>query len=70
VPLVRSVAKGPVDVSVTMGGERKAWKQGEEIAIRATLIGDHLTVKDAPVVFAGYGVKAPSATGTTSRAWT
>jgi Zn-dependent M28 family amino/carboxypeptidase len=59
VPLVRSVAKGPVSVSVRMGGETVAWKQGEEIAIRATLIGDHLSVKDAPVVFAGYGVKAP-----------
>ena len=59
VPLVRSVTKGPVAISVTAGGETKAWTQGEQVAIRATLIGDHLTVKDAPVVFAGYGVKAP-----------
>jgi Zn-dependent M28 family amino/carboxypeptidase len=59
VPLVRSVTKGPVNVSVTAGGETKAWTQGQEIAIRATMIGDHLTVKDAPVVFVGYGVKAP-----------
>jgi len=59
VPLVRSATKGPVNVSVTMGGETKAWTQGQDIAIRATLIGDRLTVKDAPVVFIGYGVKAP-----------
>ncbi|HEX7943207.1 MAG TPA: peptidase M20, partial [Phenylobacterium sp.] len=59
VPLVRSVAKGPVTVSVHMGGQDVSWKQGEEIAVRATLIGDRLSVKDAPVVFAGYGVKAP-----------
>ena len=59
VPLVRSVAKGPVTVTVHMGGQDVAWKQGEEIAVRATLIGDRLSVKDAPVVFAGYGVKAP-----------
>jgi Zn-dependent M28 family amino/carboxypeptidase len=59
VPLVRSATKGPVNVSVTAGGQTKAWTQGQEIAIRATMIGDHLTVKDAPVVFVGYGVKAP-----------
>ncbi|MBU1378909.1 MAG: M28 family peptidase [Alphaproteobacteria bacterium] len=59
VPLVRSATKGPVNVSVKLGGETKTWKQGEDIAIRATMIGDHLTVKDAPVVFVGYGVKAP-----------
>jgi Zn-dependent M28 family amino/carboxypeptidase len=59
VPLVRSATKGPVAVSVTMGGETRTWTQGEEIAIRATMIGDRLTVKDAPVVFVGYGVSAP-----------
>lgn len=59
VPLVRSATKGPVAVSVTMGSETRTWTQGEEIAIRATMIGDRLTVKDAPVVFIGYGVSAP-----------
>ncbi len=59
VPLVRSATKGPVAVSVTMGGQTRTWTQGEEIAIRATMIGDRLTVKDAPVVFVGYGVSAP-----------
>ena len=37
VPLVRSVTKGPVKVSVSMGGKTESWKQGEEIAIRAVL---------------------------------
>jgi Zn-dependent M28 family amino/carboxypeptidase len=60
VPLARFATKGPVAVSVTMGGQTKPWTQGEEIAIRAAQTGvDHLTVKDAPVVFAGYGVAAP-----------
>lgn len=59
VPLVRSATKGPVAVSVNMGGETRTWTQGEQIAIRATMIGDRLTVKDAPVVFVGYGVSAP-----------
>ncbi len=59
VPLSRSVTKGPVAVSVTAAGKTQTWTQGEEVAIRATQIGDHLTVKDAPVVFVGYGIKAP-----------
>ncbi|WP_296596561.1 M28 family metallopeptidase, partial [Phenylobacterium sp.] len=59
VPLVRSATKGPVNASVTVNGQTTAWTQGEQIAVRATMIGDHLTVKDAPVVFVGYGVKAP-----------
>jgi Zn-dependent M28 family amino/carboxypeptidase len=60
VPLARFATKGPVEVSVTAGGATKAWTQGQEIAIRAAQTGvDHLTVKDAPVVFVGYGIKAP-----------
>ncbi|MBI1200278.1 MAG: M28 family peptidase [Phenylobacterium sp.] len=60
VPLARFVTKGPVNVSVTENGETKTWTQGDQIAIRAAQTGvDHLTIKDAPVVFVGYGVKAP-----------
>jgi hypothetical protein len=60
VPLARFVTQGPVAVSVTENGETKTWTQGDQIAIRAAQTGvDHLTVKDAPVVFVGYGVKAP-----------
>ncbi|HVI34511.1 M28 family metallopeptidase [Phenylobacterium sp.] len=60
VPLARFTTKGPVNVSVKAGGETQAWAQGEQIAIRAAQTGiDRLTVKDAPVVFVGYGVTAP-----------
>lgn len=60
VPLARFTTKGPVNVSVKAGGETQAWTQGEQIAIRAAQTGiDRLTVKDAPVVFVGYGVTAP-----------
>jgi len=60
VPLARFTTKGPVAVSVTAAGETKTWTQGSEIAIRAAQTGvDHLTIKDAPIVFVGYGVKAP-----------
>ncbi|WP_374472445.1 M28 family metallopeptidase [Phenylobacterium sp.] len=60
VPLARFATKGPVNVSVKAGGETQTWTQGEQIAIRAAQTGvDRLTVKDAPVVFVGYGVTAP-----------
>jgi Zn-dependent M28 family amino/carboxypeptidase len=60
VPLARFETKGPVNVSVSMGGRIQAWTQGEQIAIRAAQTGvNRLVVKDAPVVFVGYGVKAP-----------
>jgi Zn-dependent M28 family amino/carboxypeptidase len=60
VPLARFTTQGPVKVSVTAGGETQTWTQGDEVAIRAAQTGiSHLSVKDAPVVFVGYGVKAP-----------
>src|SRR3990167_3144819 len=60
VPLARFETKGPVSVSITSGGATQSWTQGEEIAIRAAQTGvDHVSVKDAPIVFVGYGVTAP-----------
>jgi Zn-dependent M28 family amino/carboxypeptidase len=60
VPLARFAIRGPVSASVAAGGRAQALTQGEEIALRATQTGvDRLTVKNAPVVFVGYGVKAP-----------
>ncbi|HEY8002954.1 MAG TPA: M28 family metallopeptidase [Phenylobacterium sp.] len=60
VPLAEFDIKGPVAVSVKAGGDTLTWKQGQEVAIRAPETGaTHIAVKDAPVVFVGYGVKAP-----------
>ena len=60
VPLARFDTEGPVAVSVTAAGKTQAWAQGEQIAIRAAQTGiSRLTVKDAPIVFLGYGVTAP-----------
>jgi Zn-dependent M28 family amino/carboxypeptidase len=60
VPLARFRTVGPVAVSVTENGRTKTWSQGEQIAIRAAQTGQkQLTVKNAPIVFVGYGVKAP-----------
>ncbi|MDB5424849.1 MAG: peptidase [Phenylobacterium sp.] len=60
VPLARFRTEGPVAVSVSAGGKTETWSQGEQIAIRAAQTGiRRLTIKNAPVVFVGYGVTAP-----------
>ena len=60
VPLAQFDNKDPIKVSVTVNGQVQTWTQGDQIAIRAPQTGvDHVTVKDVPVVFVGYGVKAP-----------
>ncbi|MBS0363816.1 MAG: peptidase M20, partial [Proteobacteria bacterium] len=60
VPLAEFDIAGPVSFTVKAAGQTESWKQGEQIAIRAPETGvDHIDIKDAPVVFVGYGVKAP-----------
>ena len=59
VPLAQFDITGPIAVSVTSAGRTQGWKQGVEIAIRAPQTGaTRIDIKDAPVVFVGYGVKA------------
>ncbi|THD82529.1 MAG: M28 family peptidase [Phenylobacterium sp.] len=60
VPLAEFQTEGPVVTRIAAGGETLTFKQGEEVALRAAQTGQtHLAIKDAPVVFIGYGVKAP-----------
>ena len=60
VPLARFATQGPVSVGVNVDGQAQSWTQGEQIAIRAAQTGDErITIKDAPIVFVGYGVTAP-----------
>ena len=60
VPLAQFDITGPIKAGVTVGGQVQAWTQGQEVAIRATQTGArHVGIKDAPVVFIGYGVAAP-----------
>jgi Zn-dependent M28 family amino/carboxypeptidase len=60
VPLAQFDISGPIQVGVAVNGQKQAWTQGQEIALRATQTGAaHVTVKDVPVVFVGYGVTAP-----------
>lgn len=60
VPLAQFDNRADPVSSFTAGGQTLPMRQRQEIAIRATATGeDKLSIKDAPVVFIGYGVKAP-----------
>jgi Zn-dependent M28 family amino/carboxypeptidase len=60
VPLAMFDIDGPVSAHVMVGGQPMTLAQGEQVAIRAAMTNiDKVSIKDAPIVFAGYGVKAP-----------
>jgi Zn-dependent M28 family amino/carboxypeptidase len=60
VPLGKFDIKGPVAAQFTIGGKAVPLAQGEQIAVRAAMTNvDSVAIKDAPIVFVGYGVKAP-----------
>lgn len=58
VPLSQFDISGPVSVSVSASGQL-VWEQGREVALRASQLTTAVDIKDAPVVFVGYGVHAP-----------
>jgi Zn-dependent M28 family amino/carboxypeptidase len=60
VPLLRSDIAGAPKLSVEVGGKAQPLTQGAQIAVRAAMDGSKsVSIKNAPIVFAGYGVKAP-----------
>ncbi|MCZ4340907.1 M28 family metallopeptidase [Sphingomonadaceae bacterium G21617-S1] len=60
VPLLKSDIVGAPSLSLTIGGTARALTQGNEIAVRSATNGqDRVDLKNAPLVFVGYGVKAP-----------
>jgi Zn-dependent M28 family amino/carboxypeptidase len=60
VPLLQSDIVGQPTAAFSVGGQRQALSQGEQIAIRASLQQrDRVSIQNAPLVFIGYGVKAP-----------
>jgi len=61
VPLLKSDIAGTPALSLKMAdGASRSLTQGEEIAVRAALTGqDKVSIASAPLVFVGYGVKAP-----------
>ena len=60
VPLLRTEIVGTPSLSVNVAGKAQALSQGEQIAVRAPLDGSKsVSIAAAPLVFVGYGVKAP-----------
>jgi Zn-dependent M28 family amino/carboxypeptidase len=60
VPLMQSDIVGRPELAFTVAGQRQPLTQGEEIAARASMQNiDRVSIDGAPVVFLGYGVKAP-----------
>ena len=60
VPLGRFEITGTPQFALTEGGKTQALTQGQEIAVRAAMDGSRkVDIENAPLVFVGYGVKAP-----------
>ncbi|MDB5688752.1 MAG: hypothetical protein JWL91_628, partial [Sphingomonas bacterium] len=60
VPLLMSEITGTPSLSLKIGGKAEPLTQGDQIAVRAATTGQsRVTIADAPLVFVGYGVKAP-----------
>jgi Zn-dependent M28 family amino/carboxypeptidase len=60
VPLLRSEFTASPNISLNLAGKTTPLAQGEQIAVRAPTNGDKaMAINGAPLVFAGYGVKAP-----------
>jgi len=60
VPLGMFEIKGPVSAHMMVGDSHITLNQGEQISIRAAMTNvDKVSIQNAPIVFAGYGVKAP-----------
>ena len=60
VPLLQSEWIAAPQVSVNLAGKATPLAQGEQIAVRSPTNGDKgLMINGAPLVFVGYGVKAP-----------
>jgi Zn-dependent M28 family amino/carboxypeptidase len=59
VALNRFNASNVRGVQLKVGGETIPLTQGQQIVVSTRLPGDHVMLTDAPLVFVGYGIKAP-----------
>lgn len=59
-PLLRADIVGTPTIAVQNAGKAQTLTQGKQIVIRAALDGSsNVEIANAPLVFVGYGVKAP-----------
>ncbi|MDG2523786.1 M28 family metallopeptidase [Stenotrophomonas sp. HITSZ_GD] len=59
VPLVRVSVEGPVEASLRQGSQVRPLRNGEDVTLQSLRPGAEVAVKDAPLVFVGYGISAP-----------
>jgi Zn-dependent M28 family amino/carboxypeptidase len=60
VPLLMSDITGSPRLTLTTAGKPETLTQGNQIAVRAAMTGQaSVSIRNAPLVFVGYGVKAP-----------
>ncbi|HKS57798.1 MAG TPA: M28 family metallopeptidase [Steroidobacteraceae bacterium] len=59
VPLVRTQIGAPATMSMTIQGKARAFTQSTDIYVNTVRKVDRVSIKDAPMVFVGYGVTAP-----------
>lgn len=57
--LGRTRQDGPATITVSSGGATRALERGPDLLVSSDRPVNRITVSDAPVVFAGYGVDAP-----------
>ncbi|HSZ52223.1 MAG TPA: M28 family metallopeptidase [Caulobacteraceae bacterium] len=59
VPLRRFVTPGPITVGLTEDGRPHPLKELDDVVVHTLLPTSHVNVRNAPLVFIGYGVDAP-----------
>ncbi len=59
VPLARFELTGPINLSLTSNGQTQTLSQGDQVVVQTLVPTDHVAIANAPLVFVGYGVKAP-----------
>src|SRR5690606_14864198 len=59
VPLVRAQVEGPVSASLMVGGTARTLVNGEDVTLQSLRPQTSVDVRDAPLVFVGYGITAP-----------
>ncbi len=59
VPLARFQVSGPVTLSLSLNGRERSLTQGDDVVVQTLLPVDRVSIRNAPLMFVGYGVLAP-----------
>ena len=59
VPMVRAQVDGPVTAKLRQNGKARTLVNGEDVTLQSLRPQASVNIKDAPLVFIGYGIDAP-----------